>query len=487
MNNQKEISWATPIPLIDKTASEEHPYPIEALPIIVRNAVTTYQQYGQQPLPLIACSALANVSLACQTLANVARDNLLISPVSLYFIVVANSGERKTGADHIFSQAIRKWEQNTIENLMPAVKTARSLHYAWRAEKDGILNQIRTRSLKDESTDILKRHFVELMAQEPEIPLLPTLFFEDATQEALAFHIANGWPSASLWSDEGAIIIHGQGMQNNANKFIALLNRLWDGKSFIAHRKTTHSFTVSNRRLTVSIMLQPLILQQMLEKSNGISRQSGFLARSLISYPQSSMGDRLYKEPPESLQDLKLFHQRLQSCLNQSLSLDKTGCHQLPTLLLSKQAKIAWIDFFNKIEQGLNISNKWLLIKDFASKAAENVVRLAALFHLIEEQSGDISAENIERASQVIHWHLLETKKIIDAKNNSQNHADARRLLQWIKEKELTKITPRYLQQYSPLRDKAKRNADIEVLLENHYLQETHQDGKIILMINPRS
>jgi hypothetical protein len=82
---------------------------------------------------------------------------------------------------------------------------------------------------------------------------------------------------------------------------------------------------------------------------------------------------------------------------------------------------------------------------------------------------------------------LLETKKIIDAKNNSQNHADARRLLQWIKEKELTQITPRYLQQYSPLRDKAKRNAAIEVLLENYYLQEIHQDGKIMLMINPKS
>jgi hypothetical protein len=485
-HSEKEISWSLPIPLINEDTSQSPPYPIDALPNIVRDAVVTYQQYGQQPLPLIACSALGNISLACQTLANVARDRLLISPVSLYFIVVANSGERKTAADHIFSQAIRKWEQNIIEQLTPEVNKARSLHYAWRAEKDGVLNQIRNRSLKEQVTDALKEHFVNIMAKEPHVPLLPTLFFEDATQEALAFHIANGWPSASLWSDEGGIIIHGQGMQNNANKFVALLNRLWDGKSFISHRKTTSSFTISDRRLTLSIMMQPLILQQMLAKNNGISRQSGFLARGLICYPQSSMGERFYKEPPESLHTLSLFHQRLQKCLDQSLSLDKIGCNQLPTLLLSKQAKLAWIDFFNNIEQGLKLSHKWVTVKDFASKAAENLVRLAALFHLFEEQDGDITSENIERASQVINWHLLETKRIINIRAHSAGHAYALKLLSWIKEKKLTTTTARYLQQYSPIRNKNHRNAAIHILLENYYLKELQEAGKTILVINPK-
>ena len=92
INSEKETLWSTPTPLINTDTLQPHTYPIEALPNIVRDAVITYQQYGQQPLSLIACSALANISLACQTLANVARDSLLISPVSLYFIVVANSG-----------------------------------------------------------------------------------------------------------------------------------------------------------------------------------------------------------------------------------------------------------------------------------------------------------------------------------------------------------------------------------------------------------
>lgn len=74
------------------TDTEQTPYPVQALPAVVRQAVVAYQQYGQQPLSLVACSALASVSLACQAMANIARDSYLVSPVSLYFLTVAQSG-----------------------------------------------------------------------------------------------------------------------------------------------------------------------------------------------------------------------------------------------------------------------------------------------------------------------------------------------------------------------------------------------------------
>ena len=85
------VEWEMPS-VFKQDHQESTPYPVEALPSIIRDAVCSYQKYGQQPLPLIACSALANVSLACQTLSNVARDKYLVSPVSLYFLSVAPSG-----------------------------------------------------------------------------------------------------------------------------------------------------------------------------------------------------------------------------------------------------------------------------------------------------------------------------------------------------------------------------------------------------------
>ena len=479
------LHWNEPIPLIHEY-EQSVPYPIRCLPSLIQEAVIAYHQYGKQPLSLIACSALATISLSCQSLANVARDRLLVSPVSLYFLLIAESGERKSSVDHAFSQATRQWEQKIRKKLAPQIQLAKTLHQTWFAEKMGLLSQIRRSSLNDgDNIQELEDQYIEIMAREPAIPLLPELFFEDVTQEALALQIAEGWPSASLWSDEGALVLNGHGMQNNTAKFVALLNRLWDGKPFSSHRKTSKNFTVTNRRLTVSLMLQPLILQQMLSKSGGVNRQSGFMARSLMAFPESSMGERCYQEPPESQAALSNFHQRLMDCLDKSLILDKHGCHEIPTLHFSSRAKSAWVSFFNEIETEL--SDKWSSIKDFASKAAENAARLSALLHLFAGKEGQISHEEMEQAIEIISWHLCETRRIFYSRPKSNQHADAIKLLGWIVEKAFATTTPRFLQQYSPIREKQRRDHAIRMLIDHHYLNETRSEGKTVLLVNPRT
>lgn len=102
-----EIShaWHSPKPLT-KVSAKEITYPMDALPSIVQKAVNAYHQYGQQPLSLIANSALANISLACQAQANIARDHYLVSPLSLYFLTCGSSGERKSAVDSAFFKCL---------------------------------------------------------------------------------------------------------------------------------------------------------------------------------------------------------------------------------------------------------------------------------------------------------------------------------------------------------------------------------------------
>jgi hypothetical protein len=479
-----KIKWKTPIPLITEH-DEQQPYPIDCLPSIIKDPIISYQQYGQQPIPLIASGALANISLACQTLANVARDNLLVGPISLYFLNIASSGERKSHCDKAFSYGIRQWQLLTRARLMPEAASATIVHESWCAERDGLVRQIRKLSNNGENTFSLQQQLQEIITKEPVVPLLPELFFEDVTQEALVSHLAHGWPSSSLWSDEGGIVLSGHGMQSNATKFISTLNRLWDGNSFITHRKTSRSFTVTNRRLTVSLMLQPLLLEHMLKKSDGVTRQSGFLARSLITQPVSSMGVRFYKEPPETLDTLTAFHTRIKDCLDLSLTLDSRGCHELPILPFTPNAKIKWVSYFNELETGLSNSNQWLLIQDFASKAAENIARLSALFHLFTGKNGAIDSESVEQAIQVVHWHLLETKRVLEPSPEYHENKNAIKLLQWIKLKNLHLTVPRHLQQYSPIRDKLQRDKAIAILIEHNYINESIVNGKTVLSFHP--
>ena len=222
-------------------------------------------------------------------------------------------------------------------------------------------------------------------------------------------------------------------MQNNTAKFVALLNRLWDGKPYNSHRKTSKNVMIANRRLTISLMLQPLILQQMLSKNGGVNRQSGFMARSLMTFPDSTMGNRFYQEPPDSLTELSAFHQRITDCLDETLTLDRNGCHELPTLQFLPAAKSRWVSFFNDVEAGL--AHQWSSITDFASKAAENTARLSALLHLFSGKQGQIEQQEMEQAIEIIQWHLSETRRIFFAKPRSSKHADAIKLLTRIPDK----------------------------------------------------
>ena len=304
-------------------------------------------------------------------------------------------------------------------------------------------------------------------------------------QEALAAHLANGWPSASLWSDEAGIIIGNHSMQSNPTRFAALLNRLWEGKDFSAHRKSSQSFMIQNRRLTLNLMMQPLLLQKMSASHSGIHRQSGFMARWLMAKPASSMGKRLYQSPPDNLNFLLEYEKCLNDCLNQSRDLTHAGCYKLPVLQMSVDAKKHWVLFFNQMEAGLSDNGQWVMIKDFASKGAENAARLAALFHLFLGRCGDISAENMERAIAIINWHMQETRRLFDEDLSFGHLSDAQKLIDWLLKKNSNHISLRNIQRLSPIRDKEKRDDAIASLIEYHYVALKKIDGKSCLELNP--
>lgn len=480
---ESRSEWEFPIPF-SKDLTQHIEYPLSSLPNILRKTIVDYQQYGQQPYALVACGALANVSLACQSLANVARDDYLISPISLYFIVLAASGERKSASDNIFSRAARRWEERIRQTRAPQIQAALLVHRAWKMQCDELTHQLKSASFSGDYTEALNE-LEELIWHEPEIPLQPNLYFEDVTQEALAHHLAKGWPSSSVWSDEAGLIIGSQSMQSNPTRFVALLNRLWDAKHYSASRKTSDNFVIQNRRLTLNFMIQPILMQQLLAQPNNIARQSGFLPRCLLAHPSSLMGSRFYQEPINKLSCFDAYDTRITDCLEESETLTAKGCINLPVLQMSSAAKKSWIDFFNQIERGLSENGQWLMIKDFASKAAENVARLAALFHLFENKEGDIQVETLENAREIILWHLQEIRRLLTAESVKTPFNDAQKLLNWFIEKEYTTISLRDIQRLSPLRDKVRMNDALEVLIEHKVMREQKIGTKHVMEINP--
>jgi putative DNA primase/helicase len=67
--------WPDPEPLTGPL--DRRPYPADAPPPLLRDAVREAQAFAQAPVALVACSALAALSLAAQGLVNVRRDHQL--------------------------------------------------------------------------------------------------------------------------------------------------------------------------------------------------------------------------------------------------------------------------------------------------------------------------------------------------------------------------------------------------------------------------
>ena len=192
------------------------PYPIEALPPIISDAVKYHHTYCQQPISLIATAALTQISIACQGLVDIRRNSDLTSPVSLYAMVIAESGERKSTADNAFGKAIRDYEAGQFTLFDMLMVEYQSKLDVWETEHAGMKNEIKRlagnvkkRNTKEASQ--LREEFERHNQLKPIPPASPKMLYEDVNQQSLAINLYNGRPSAALMSDEGGILIGSNG------------------------------------------------------------------------------------------------------------------------------------------------------------------------------------------------------------------------------------------------------------------------------------
>jgi len=483
--------WPEPMELTH--CEENESYPTEALPGLLGEVVKEVAGFVQCPLPLAACSCLAAVSAVVGGLVDVRRAEGLTGPSTLYFMVLADSGERKTTADSAFTTGIRAWQTRQAEIGKPDLQEWRAADAAWTAEREGIINAIRDAAKRGKDNAELKTRLADLEAKKPERPRVPRLLWDDATTEALTWGLANRWPVGGILSSEGGAVLGGHSMRpESIMKNLAVLNGLWDGTTTSIDRKTSDSYTIEAARLTLGLALQPEVMRQFIAGTHGLARGSGFLARFLLAWPESTQGRRMFKEAPESWPCLGRFHHRLAELLEDPLPMDETGVLRPVILGLDAAAKDLWINLHDTVEGELLPGGDMSEARDIASKAADNAARLAALFRVFEcGPGGMIGADHMEAASRIIVWHLYEARRFLGQMATPEAVADAMALEGWLLEycrREGLKAVPiADIQQKGP--NRTRRKAALEsALSELEQCDRTMKakDGrKVFIRINP--
>lgn len=476
-------TWPDPQPLAAKVEAE--PYPVDALPDTIRAAVEEVQGFTKAPVPLVASSALAALSLSIQAHADAKRAEKLTGPVSLFLLTIADSGERKSTCDGFFTKAIRDYEETQAELAKPTLKDHKAAIEVWESKRGGIKEKIRQLAKENKPTANQETALSDLEHNKPEPPRVPRLLYADATPEALAYGLAKNWPSGGVVSAEAGIVFGAHGMgKDSVMRNLALLNVLWDGGNLTIDRRTAESFTVRGARLTVALQVQEATLRSFFDRSGGLARGTGFLARFLVAWPESTQGFRPFTEAPANWPALAAFNKRIAAILEQPAPVDENGTLNPPLLPLTPEAKAAWVAFHDAIENELASGGELYDVRDVASKTADNAARLAALFQVFEGAGGAIGAEAFESASRIAAWHLNEARRFLGELALPAELADAARLDSWLLDycrRQKTNIVPRRDVQRNVTPVHLRQKA----VLENA-LRELIEAGRVLLLQDGR-
>jgi len=482
--------WPEAQPLISRV--DPDPYPIASLPDVIRAAVQEVQGFVQAPVPLVASSALAALSLAAQAHCDMKRAEKLAGPVSLFLLTIADSGERKSTCDGFFTKVIKDYEAEQAEISKPLVKNYQAALGAWKAKRSGIESGIQALAKAGKDTQALERQLCDLEHDEPEAPRVARLIYGDATPEQLKWSLAKMWPSGGVVSSEAGIVLGAHGMRSESVMMnLATLNQLWDGADIATDRRSSESFTVRGVRLSIALQIQEATLRAFFDQSGTLARGSGFMARFLVAWPESTQGSRPFTEPPETWPFLGAFNRRIEALLNLAAPIDENGALKPTQLVFSPEAKAEWVAFHNRIERDLANGERLCDIRDVASKIADNAARLAALFHAFEGDEGLVGIGSFRSASRIAEWHLNEAKRFFGELALPAGLADAARLDTWLvnycRQKGLKEVPTTVALQKGPwnLRKRSKLDTALMELVELGRVQRIEEGRRKIIALNP--
>ncbi|GEP06621.1 YfjI family protein [Methylobacterium oxalidis] len=409
-------------------------FPVEYLPPVMRAAVEALEYHVQAPRSLCAHSILSAAMLACQGLADVdVRALPQPRPLSLFMLVIAVSGERKSACDDLALHAISQHEAQMRLEHAEAEREYRIAQTAYEAEKKHIERD--TKLGLEERTQKLRD------LREPVEPLLPVIRAKEPNLEGLLNVLQRGRASIGIFTSEGGQFLGGHGMGEEAKtRTITGLSELWDAGS--AQRvRARETLFLTGRRVGISLAAQPKVASALL--GDELARDQGFVGRFLVTMPDSTIGTRQVRETePRTDARLSAFYRQCRRLLNHPLPLGDGTRNELhpPVIGLTPEAWKVWQGLAQNVEQECGAGGRWLPVRSAALKLAENVARIAGILALFEDpelavREGEITGETMAAACAVGLFYLQEALRltghaVLDPETRALNE-----LSEWLCEK----------------------------------------------------
>lgn len=455
-NDNGQIQPPRPLLLTDALPN---PYPIEALPITMRDAALAISEHVMAPTALAGQCVLGACAHIAQSRVNAfSMNNPGGMPVSLMLLTLGLSGDRKTACRNLAFQEIDKAE-----------RAARNHH-------KGEVQRIHAQGVA------LTGNAREQFFSANPIPADPVTQYSDATFERIAGDFIRGKGYATWDTDEASQMLAGSSIKaETRSATIGGLCKLFDDGKVERSRSLSNSDgsgVAYHRRMCMHLMGQPIAVAAAL--ADPLLRGQGFLPRFLFSAPSSLAGSRMLtrdalKRNSHSDPRLMAFWERCCEMMASPDCVNDFGEVIPPILPLEHAAEGVWINAYNEIEKGQAPLGKYADIQAFAARFGELAIRVATIFAFVDKCSV-VTRDHMVRACKLAQYSLDEWLRYSEQQMIRPALKAAADAMEWLR-------APRRAQDWKEfhvdawgkagppaLRSAKKRNEILRILIEHGQL-----------------
>ena len=387
-------------------------FPVDALPEWIGYMVDSVSATMQTDPAMAATQAIAVLATCTGGHVRIEVRKGWEEPTNLWCLTTADPGERKSAVQNRMFEPIMDEEQTgtqagtqghvtaLAQKAIAEAKATRAIKLAASppVKKDGNKNPIPT------TPEDMKQfaEAAEVAAREAEaviVPPIPRLIADDITPEAMATVLAEQGGRLAVISAEGGIFGLLAGRYTGGQPNLTAWLKGHAGDFLRVDRKNSEPEFVARPALTVSLMIQPIVLRDI--ASNPTFRGAGLLARFMYALPESMLGRRTVDAPPVRLDAAHEYDSNMRS-----IAANLVWCTGDPmTIRLTPAAAELEKKFERDIEAQLGPTGELAALTDWGGKYVGAVMRIAAMLHCAEHfdrfHAVDVSADTVKNAIQI--------------------------------------------------------------------------------------
>lgn len=360
-------------------------------------------------------------------------------PTSVWVLVGAASGERKTVVLQHMTDPLRAWEKNERDRMRPDI----ARNFAARAVAEKRIERLKNDAARADEQRDRDRLQGEIQRERETMPaelFAPRLYVNDVTSERLQGMLVENLGAIAIMSDEAAVLGVLSGIYNSGQAVLDVLLQGHAGSPVRVERQGRQAY-IDRPAVSIALAIQPGVIAEACASPR--FRHSGLLARFLFALPASNMGHRDVRRAIKIPDDLRGRY----AALIHSLLDAQRESREPRVMLVTEKAREVWYSFAERLEHEMGDGGKLTHITDWAGKAPGAVARVAALFELAERgpAADEVSLRSMERAVQLgdlLIPHAIAAFRLVGA---DEVEADALAVVAWLRAGRRLEFTRREL------------------------------------------